>query len=238
MNDASIFCDAWNLRIDNDHDNYIMVFLGDLGILPEKEQEYWKSFNISPIGKKISETAFQRNIMGEFCNPKSLDLEFKNLYDHDIKKWTEKYGWPLFRNLSPSDEHHLKTLRLLLIDSQTEFDAQIGSLTKILIDYLNECDIEKNISCEIPEKTQGIGKLELFLKNKCYNGYEKHIGFLRNLQSIRSSGVAHSKGKKYDDIIRKLGFQNKTLKESFNSIIEQAIDFLKWLLAESNLCHN
>ena len=51
---------TWGLRMDNAHDNFVVVFLGDLGRdLPYREQQYWKSFNVPPAGG-LSETAFRR----------------------------------------------------------------------------------------------------------------------------------------------------------------------------------
>ena len=53
----------WGVRIDNDQPDYVMVFLGDLRRdLPAAERDYWRSFNIAPVGP-MSETAFRRSFL-------------------------------------------------------------------------------------------------------------------------------------------------------------------------------
>jgi hypothetical protein len=49
VTEGSVSCKArWHLRLDNDHSDYLAVFLGDLGRdLPEPERQYWKGFNIA-----------------------------------------------------------------------------------------------------------------------------------------------------------------------------------------------
>ena len=56
----------WGLQVDNDHSDYLVVFLGDLGRdLSENERSYWLSFNIPPGGRQISETNFRRSFLAE-----------------------------------------------------------------------------------------------------------------------------------------------------------------------------
>ncbi len=70
----------WGIRIDNNNPDYVCVFLGDLGRdLPEKDQIYWKSYNIPPEGE-ISETYFRRSFLGQFADPSSEDLIFKHKF--------------------------------------------------------------------------------------------------------------------------------------------------------------
>ena len=55
------------------------------------------------------------------------------------------------------------------------------------------------------------------------------IEFLRNLQSLRSTGVAHLKGKKYDKIRKEFGFGEKELSKVFDEILIKAIRVLNSL---------
>lgn len=50
VEDNYIRCgNLWGLRIDNNHKDYVIVFLGDLGShLSQNEQLYWRHFNIPP----------------------------------------------------------------------------------------------------------------------------------------------------------------------------------------------
>ena len=50
VEDGYLRCGSlWELRMDNDHTDVVVVFLGDLGRdLSEAERNYWLSFNIPP----------------------------------------------------------------------------------------------------------------------------------------------------------------------------------------------
>lgn len=212
----------WGLRMDNNHEKYVIVFLGDLGHLSYKEQLYWKSFNIPPDGT-ISVTTFRRGFMAEFADPERSDLYFKQKFRSFQERWKKQFGWYLFLPLSQGDEHHFRTLRIPLTNEQKEFDEQVLSLTKILIDSLNEKELAKGLT--LKEKAKGIDKLEAFLaaKNIRFLGM---IEFLRNLQNLRSTGVAHLKGKKYDKIKKEFGIGEKELPKIFDEILRKAI----WVL--------
>lgn len=69
----------WSLRVDNNHSDYVVVYLGDLGHLAYKEQLYWKSFNVVPDGS-LSEVAFRRGMLGQWIDPNEPALRFKLVY--------------------------------------------------------------------------------------------------------------------------------------------------------------
>jgi hypothetical protein len=177
--------------LDNSCEDYVIVLLGDLGKdLHYKEQLYWKSYNIIPQKEGFSRTAFSRWIEGDFCDPDKPDLYLKMRYDQFNKLWNEKFGWQLFKPLSEDDKHYFQTLHLLTTpDNIKEFDEQILSLTKIFIDSLNEKELVKGISITKGD-AKGIDKFEMFLENKNLKISEM-ITFFRNIQSLRSSTVAH-----------------------------------------------
>lgn len=216
----------WGLRMDNNHERYVIVHLGYLGYLSYKEQLYWRTFNVSPEGK-ISNVAFRRGILGQFTDPEKSDLYFKQRFQSFQEKWQNKFGWKLFQPLSKEDEHHFKTLRIPLTNEQKEFDEQILSLAKILIDSLNERELAKGITIR-KEEPKGIDKLEAFLESKG-RGFGELIEFFRSLQGLRSAGVAHLKGKNYDKIKKVFGIEEKELSKVFDDILKKAIEALNLL---------
>lgn len=132
---------GWYLRLDNNHKDYVVVFLGDLGqVLPPNEQTHWKSHNIAPMGK-LSEPFRQNAFDGKFSSPELSEFNFKNNYDKINSVWLSKFRFPLFMKLHQDDEFHLQTLRIPLVDSVNEFDSQVLSLIKIIIDSVNEKEI-------------------------------------------------------------------------------------------------
>jgi hypothetical protein len=202
----------WGLKMDNDHPDRVVVFLGDLGRdLPEAERDYWRTFNIVPEGPAISKTAFTRSIRGWFADPTRPDLAFKSRFRYFCEKWKEKFGWNLFLPLSSADRHHFTALRIPVHNDQGEFDAQVQSLTKLMVDSLNEAKLAEGLS--LPVNTKGISKFEAFLNGNNFKETALHIEFLRNLQELRSTGVAHRKGSGYAKMAKVFDLENKELKE-------------------------
>jgi hypothetical protein len=128
----------WGLRMDNDAEDSVIVWLGDLGRdLPAKERPYWLSYNIPP-NRPISESTYKTAILGEFADAAAPDLRLRAEYRQLAKSWTARHGWPLFREPEPGDAHVLDLVRLPLHDSESEFEELVGVLTKLLVDFLNE----------------------------------------------------------------------------------------------------
>jgi len=188
----------WSLRVMNNHRDHVVVWLGDLKFLPYKEQTHWKAFNITPSDREISYADFTRNIEVNFADPEHPELYFKYKFELFQKAWHEKFGWYLFQPLSEEDAHYMKSLHVPTTNEQKEFEDQVFSITKILINSLNseKLSIRPAINKENPGK---IDKLDAFLKSHGLNLPEM-ISFLRNLQSLRSTGVAHLKGGNYQKV--------------------------------------
>jgi len=227
VTDGYISCgDVWGLRLDNNRKEHIMVFLGDLGrSLNHKERLYWKSFNIIPDGKGMSETCWKRAFAAEFCDPQCLDLKFKQVFLRFKSDWYKKYSWDLFLPLNKDDEYHFQTLHIPT-DNQSEFDEQIRGLVKMLIDSLNEKKLEELNGQKI---TGSINKLEYYLQSNNINDFKSHIDFLKKLQNLRSSAIAHRKGTNYENIAKVFGIGKESYVEVFENILNQCIELLEFL---------
>ena len=229
VEDGYLRCGSlWGLRMDNDHPDLVMVFLGDLSqdLFPT-EQLYWKSYNIPPEGK-MSSTCFKRSFLAQFADPSCEDLTFKSKFTQFSTKWSEKFSWPLFLPLKKKDSHLFVSLRIPIFNDHSEFDSQILAIAKILVDSLNEEELGKSIKDDI-NKLSGISKFGQFLNEKAMPNHEQHIVFLNDLYALRSSGVGHRKGKKYDKIAERFELDKKTLKEVFVSILKKAEGLLSSL---------
>ena len=229
VTDGHLWCGSlWALRMDNNHPEYVIVWLGDLGKdLPYNEQTYWRTFNIPPEGS-VSETCYKRHIMGEFADPESSDLRFKLELSQFKKNWEKKYGWSLLLELDQKDQHLLTALHLPTTEDQSEFDSQVLALTKILVDSLNESELEKRISSR-SEGMKGIDKLEMFLNESGIPEVSSMVSFFRNLQALRSTGSGHRKGKKYEKVAQRFGIGSKNLQRVFEDILTEAISVLSAL---------
>ena len=238
VEDGWVSCSVWgSMRIDNHAPDKVIVMLGDLGSLPYKEQQHWQAHNIPPEGG-VSPTFYRRNFKGEWVSSDQPDLLFKQRYEQLQATCNECLGWQLLRPLAPRDEHHLKALRIPSTDEQRDFDELVLSLTKILIDSLNEKEIKKLISLEQEqnltpdqkENLKGIGWLEIALSSCGVEDAADHIAFLRKLQNLRSAGSAHLKGSKYQKIAKDFDLESQSLREVFVGILLKALDILDYFI--------
>jgi hypothetical protein len=226
VEDSRINCGGlWGVPIDNNHAQYVTVFLGDLGRLPYKEQLYWRSFNIPPDGN-MSDTYFGRSILGMWLDPETSDLLFKLRYEEFRRRWTEKFGWDLFKPLKAADAHYLATLHVPSDGNQADFDSQTMALAKVLIERLNEVEIVKHI--EVEKEDKGIAKLEKYLAAQNFHPAGTRLYFLRNLQALRS-GPAHVKGAAYERAAREFGVNEDGHMAAFDKILRSGISLLKEL---------
>ncbi|MBI2356050.1 MAG: hypothetical protein HYV13_02505 [Candidatus Doudnabacteria bacterium] len=211
----------WGLQALNNHRDHVVVWLGDLKGMPYKEQTHWRAFNLTPSTRKISHTDYTRNIEGNFADPEHPELYFKYKFGLFQQAWHKQFGWHLFKPLSAGDEHHMKSLHVPTTNGQKEFDDQVASITKIMIDSLNEGELEKGLTIT-KENARGIDKFEAF---SIAHGFSapKMIEFLRNLQDLRSAGVAHRKGSKYEKIKKFFDIGDKELPVVFEDIIIKCV---------------
>lgn len=221
----------WGLQIDNDHSDYLVVFLGDLGRdLSENERGYWLSFNIPPGGREISRTNFRRSFLAEPTDPEKADLVFKHQYGRFREDFRKATGWDFFLPLHQADEHFLTGLRLMAKDNQAEFDAQLIALTKVLVDSINEKEIAKGLKT-LAEYDKGITKLEKVFAERGMVGFEPHIKFLRVLQDLRSKSAAHRKGSNYEKLIEDLRLADEGQQRVLSALLTAATDFILYLRA-------
>jgi len=209
---------AWCIPIDNHGIGCVTVALGDLGRLPFAEQHHFASYNIS---KGQMSAAYQRSqFSAEFCDSTHPVSIFKSEYRRLYDAFVDTHGWELIIPLEIADQHYLTALKLLTHDDQKEFDEQVLSLAKIMVDSLN---VDKLKTYGVPvQNPGGINLLEAIIAVRGIKGGEAHIAFLRNLQSIRSASSAHRKGDKYDKVAQKVGLDTRTKSDVFRSLIESA----------------
>lgn len=233
VEDGMLRCGAlWGLTIDNHYDDRVVAWLGDLGRdLPYDEQLHWRSQNIPPTGG-VSKTFFQRQVLAQFADSDRPEHLFSQRYQDLAEVCRKCIGWSLLLPLTAEDTHHLHSLRIPSTDEQKDFDELVQTLTKILIDSLNE----KALNALIPSQTLGaikgsISRLESAFRERGVPGLEPHIAFLRNLQELRSSGTAHRKGSNYRKITEEFQVDSQNLRAVFSGILSKALNVLDFLIS-------
>ncbi|MEK6915590.1 MAG: hypothetical protein AABW89_03565 [Nanoarchaeota archaeon] len=206
----------WGMPIDNNAQDCVMVYLGDLAKLPPDEQKHWKIHNITE--GNFSLVSVMRDFQAKPCSPTDAALHFKGKFESLNENWKNKNGWYLFKPLNLADEHHVKTLRVPN-NEQKEFDEVILSLNKMLIDSLNVEKMKKRLIFDKDDKS--ISVMQKYIEQKYKIIFPQMIEFLKNLQNLRSSGSAHRKGDNYEKAYKK--FDKGSLSKTFEGILIEAI---------------
>ena len=229
VSDGQLTClSLWNCQIDNDLESHVIVFLGDLGRdLPYEERLHWRQFNVVP-GGGISETNFRRSFLAQFTDSGAPDLMFRREYKRITRDWEKVHGWPLFLSPSPGDAYLLDTVRIPVTNSQAELDEQIGLLTKLLVDSLNEKELAAR-SDTLEKGAKSIAKLAGYLKATQFPEYQSVTQLFRDLQTLRSTGSAHLKGSGYEKVIAKLGVDVTRKPDAVRRILQEACAALQAL---------
>ncbi len=210
------------LDIDNHQENEVIVYLCYLGEqITNKEQLYWKSFNIAPNGIGLSDVKIKRDMLGIWADAERLDFILLKKLKEFNQKWKSSFGWELFKDLRAEDQYRKKSFRIPLDDGEEEFDGQILSLTKLMVDSLNQSEIAKFIPKE--SNLEGIKRLELFFDLQKINCGEGLVNSLLLIQSVRSTCVAHRRGKKFERLWSREGFVNLSLSSVFKKILTDLI---------------
>ncbi|MDR0942635.1 MAG: hypothetical protein LBM19_03435, partial [Holosporales bacterium] len=239
VEDGSISCGAlWHLTIDNYHkeDGLIYVYLGDLGVLPHKEQLYWKSYNVLP-SEEISDIRWKRDFECEFTDSEQPDHAFIEKYRNLQKVCEKELGWQLLLPLNKNDEYLLKRIRIPSVNEQHIFDGLILDMAKILIDSINGGKIDVLLSEEQKKESKEfkgnkkILKLEKLLENCLLDNINKtRIEFLHDLQKVRSQGSAHRKSDKYKNLLNKFNKINDSLVDTATNILQKSISVLDFFI--------
>lgn len=232
VEDGYLRCGSlWGLQIDNNVPDHVVVYLGDLGRdLDPEEQRYWRHFNVSPGGRKPSETNYKRSFLAEFAEPTAPDLLFQLRYAGLNEAWRKKFHWYLYRLAHEADAHIIGQVRVPLSESFGEFDTQILYLAKLLVDALNEPELVTATGQTSPDE-KGISKFKRFLEQGRYPHFNRDVSLLRTLQDLRSSGAAHHKGSRFDNVSVTVGLDRNSQRDVFRALLVKANTMLTDLAA-------
>ncbi len=201
--DGRLYCgNLWTIPIDNNHSDFVIAFLGDLGDkLPYREQSHWKHHNVA-AKSGLSETSWRRWFQQEGAEPKDNALRFKFAFCTVIDSWYKQYGWHLFKPLSKADTNHFSKLRRPLTGEPTELNDIVLSLSILLQDSISVKELRKRIPDFEPTDSDGKNKRSIpilgeFLESEGHKDAAQYVEYLRMLQMLRSnSGTVHRRNEK------------------------------------------
>ncbi len=237
VSDGHLYCrDLWYLPIDNNHPDFVIAFLGDLGDkLPFREQSHWKHHNAIAKGG-LSETSWRRWFQQEGALPSDSAWRFRYMYMMFVSAWCKKYGWDLFKPLRVTDTHHFSKLRRPLTSETTEFHEIVLSLSILLQDSINIKELRKRIPDFESKDSDGKDKRNIpilgeYLESEGLRGAVQYVEYLRMLQMLRSnSGTVHRRNEKeYQKAAAFFSLDAKSTVQVADDIFTKLTEFLNSL---------
>lgn len=235
------FLNIWSIDYDTTEENLVQVYIGDIGRdLPLNEQFHWKQYNVIPKGK-ITNHRFQRDFLAQSASPRLEEAPisyFKIELDLIQKKFKDKFGQYLFKELNKDDKYFYDTLHVPVTSEWKELDEQILGLAKITIDSFNSNLLKrltgKNVGDKNSNNNEIKGTLGLFYeflmqihKEKEIN--EKIIEPFNIIQTLRSSSVAHRKSKEFNMLLDKFKLKQVSNDNKMKIIVIKLINSLKMI---------
>ncbi|MCY3949580.1 MAG: hypothetical protein OXF61_10305 [Acidimicrobiaceae bacterium] len=205
VTDGHLWCGGlWSVRIDNDNtDGFVMVWLGDLGRdIPSTERDHWKAHNVV-LPRTGSQTAIRRQLMGQWADAESPVFVFRQEYSKFRDAWRERFDWDLLCELEGPNAAALDRLRTPLNDTDKEFEDLIKDLHLALVEALNAKQLRAELAGDTKDM-KSISLLERWLCELDYPSVENDIGFLRNLNEVRSLS-SHLRSRKHEERLHRLG---------------------------------
>lgn len=227
VNGSYVGClDLWGVSIDVTAENLVQAWLGDLGRLPYKEQLHWREFNVPPRGT-ITSHRWRRDFLAQWAEPETDPVYyFHRSFEQLLDGSTLRFGTPLFLRLKEADQHAYHAIRIPLTDEWKEFDEIIQALAKVLCDSLDVNLLTEITGLKIDgENIKGsIDLLEVFLQAGIADSstIARVVRPFRAIQALRSTGAAHRKGKKFDQVLLRYGIAYMSKESAISKLITDA----------------
>jgi hypothetical protein len=224
-------CSAgWVLRFHERARDLVYAGLGDIAKeLPREEQLHWQQHNVAPKLADVEDAhpfICSREIFPE-ASKDHLLVTMQKLN----RVWAKSFGSPLFRALAPGDEYCQRSLHVPFSEETKEFDEQMLYMAKLFnesIQLPGERDLQAGIDSKGP-----IDSLERFLEERLGvppMNARHWVKPLRDLQSVRSAGAAHRRGRKYSRIASKSRIGSWNNKTYVVGLMDRIADMLEILM--------
>lgn len=231
--------DKWSIPFTINGDDKVVVWLGDLGRIPFKEQLHWKVYNHSPQGG-IEKKFFQRQMLAQFTDSITPENKLFELINEINTKMTEKTGEKIFNELSGADEQIRSAFAIPTNNSVTQYQTYLMQLCKITVENINTRLIKDSLSKEDLVDSDGnlFGsrmQLKLYLEKVGIKGSGKLDNVLKTIYNSRNKLAGHKgsiaeynkvwkRDKNYNpDFISDSKILLATLNNALNDIVEELI---------------
>ncbi len=224
--------DLWSIDFDRVDDDFVQVWLGDLGRIPTTEQQHWRGFvNVPPPTIEISRSRYETDFGANFAEPGHNPLYlFKRAFEAVQVASVSSEGSSLFLPLSMGDEHLLVGLHIPFTDDAMAFDEQTLALAKLTADSIDVPLIERATGMKVNRENGPfpLDVLEQFLvtRGMVPERAAEVVKTFRAVQRLRSSGAAHRKGDHYAAEAARLipGVPSRSAFRSLLELMTSALD--------------
>ncbi len=230
ISDGNIrFLDDWLMPFTVNDDNKVIVWLGDLGRIPYKEQLHWKQENILPQGK-MEENFVNQQLHNIFVDSILPEKWLFSLISQVNSKFAKVYSYDLFNALSASDKSLESAFILPVQNNIDEFKEFLIQFCKIIIESINtklliSCIADKS-KLEDPSgnKLGTIAQLKVFFEQENNLAGIQLSSVLKILYAARSKLAGHTAS---------VESYNKALKRA-ESIKPNWDSDAKWFMSQVN----
>lgn len=167
--DHIAFFNIWSLPYTRNNEDRVIVWLGDLGRIPFKEQQYWRVFNVAPYGY-INDKFLKRQLEAEWTESIGEEKKLFSLINKINKHTKDAFGEMLFKELSEGDSQLQSAFIVPSNNSITQYQAFLMQLNKLTVERVNSKCIETKVDKEKlinPDNKKKYGsriQLSMFLK--------------------------------------------------------------------------
>ena len=197
----------WSIPFCINEEGKVVVWLGDLGRIPHKEQQYWKAFNETPKGK-MEQKFFARQILNLWTDASRLESRFIHSLQIANQYTIKKYNDVIFSELSESDTEIYRSFVLPTNLSIPEYQQFLMKLCKLTAESINTKLFKFVMGDKYDGNKGSIAQLDDFLK---------YIG-------LDSAGIIYLSIKKAYDSRNKLAGHRASMKE-YNKVWKRNADF-------------
>lgn len=195
--DHIMFLNIWSIPYTINKEDKVIVWLGDLGRIPYKEQQYWKVFNISPYGK-VNEKFIKRQLMAEWTESIGEEKQLFSLIDK-LNNITKKvFGEGMFKDLPEGDKQLESAFIIPSNKSITQYQTFLIQLNKLTVERINTkliskmVDKEDLINPQDGKKYRSRIQLSIFLKNIGVSNEIECDKILKLIADCRNKIAGHS----------------------------------------------
>lgn len=152
--DHIMYLNIWSLPYTINKNDKVTVWLGDLGRIPYKEQQYWRVFNIKPEGE-VNDKFVQRQLYAQWTDSigeeKTLFSQIEKINELTLNKFNEL----LFKELSDGDNQLKSAFIIPSNSSLTQYQNFLLQLNKLTIERLNTKLFSKTVDKDKLKNKEG-----------------------------------------------------------------------------------